>query len=225
LELVIHTTPPVMAHRAIPSWQNGVVAVGVRRQGQEPVLVGTAWLADVQAAIVCTCAHVVMDCYPHSSSLALDAAYYGVAIGVGIGESIRWYCRADLRYISLPSTDVGYPHQLPPHWPPANDALRLDLAILELRNWNGGPLDPLLNAPGADQWHRPNELAIALPLGRSTREELAEGSELVLLGYGQGKDMGDSTRRTSTTCRGHFCGYVSKQSTGDWLKTGITIYR
>jgi hypothetical protein len=155
----------------------------------------------------------------------LDALTDGVAIGVGIGKSIRWFCRADLRYLSLPSTDVGYPHALPAGWPPAGDDKRLDLAVLQLTNWNGSPLDPQLNAPGAADWHLAGEPAIALPLGRSTSGALAEGSEVVLLGYGQGKDMGVSSRRTSTTDKGHFKGYVSKADTGEWLKTSLTIYR
>ena len=209
---------------AIKLWQNGVVAVGARRAGGlEPALIGTGWIVDLDAGLICTCAHVVMDCYPHPTSPSFcDASINGVAIGVGIGESIRWWCRANLRYISLPSTDVGYPHALPADWPPAGDTQRLDLCVLQLCNWDGAPLYPCLNAPGAAYWHRVGEPAIALPLGRSTQDELPDGSELVLLGYGQGADMG---LNRSTTCRGHFCGYVSKADTGEWLKTSVTIYR
>ena len=217
-----------MAQGAIPQWQNGVVAIGARRSGgAEPTLKGTGWLVDLPAGLLCTCAHVAMDCYPHAGTPTfLDALSDGVAIGVGIGESIRWLYRADLRYLSLPSTDVGYPHALPAGWPPAGDDKRLDLAVLQLTtNWDGSPLDPHFNAPGAADWHRAGEPAIALPLGRSTPGALAEGSEVVLLGYGQGKDMGLGSRRTSTTSRGHFQGYVSKADTGEWLKMGLTIYR
>ena len=231
--------PNPMAQSAIPQWQNGVVAIGARRSGEaEPTLKGTGWLVDLPAGLLCTCAHVVMDCYPRATTPAfLDALTDGVAIGVGIGESIRWLYRADLRYLSLPSTDVGYPHALPAGWSPAGDDKRLDLAVLQLTNWDGSPLDPQLNAPGAADWHRPGgawqapgqcspgELAIALPLGRSTPDALPDRSELVLLGYGQGKDMGVDSRRTSTTTTGHFQGYVSKADTGEWLKTGVTIYR
>ena len=216
-----------MAQGAIPQWQNGVVAIGARRSGgAEPILKGTGWLVDLPAGLLCTCAHVVMDCYPRATTPAfLDALTDGVAIGVGIGESIRWLYRADLRYLSLPSTDVGYPHALPAGWSPAGDDKRLDLAVLQLTNWDGSPLDPHLNAPDFPDWHRAGEPAVALPLGRSTPGALAEGSEVVLLGYGQGKDMGLGSRRTSTTSRGHFAGYSSKADTGEWLKMGLTIYR
>lgn len=216
-----------MAQGAIPQWQNGVVAIGARRSGgAEPTLKGTGWLVDLPAGLLCTCAHVAMDCYPHAGTPTfLDALSDGVAIGVGIGESIRWLYRADLRYLSLPSTDVGYPHALPAGWPPAGDDKRLDLAVLQLTNWDGSPLDPHFNAPGAADWHRAGEPAIALPLGRSTPGALAEGSEVVLLGYGQGKDMGLGSRRTSTTSRGHFAGNSSNADTGEWLKMGLTIYR
>lgn len=216
-----------MAQGAIPQWQNGVVAIGARRSGgAEPTLVGTGWLVDLPAGLLCTCAHVVMDCYPHAvTPTRLDARTDGVAIGVGIGESIRWLYRADLRYLSLPSTDVGYPHALPAGWSPADDGRRVDLAVIQLTNSDGSPLDPQLNAPGSAGWHRVGEAAIALPLGRSTPVALPEGSELVLLGYGQGVDMGVGNRRTSTTPRGAFQGYVSKADTGEWLKTGLTIYR
>ena len=107
-----------MAQGAIPQWQNGVVAIGARRSGgAEPTLKGTGWLVDLPAGLLCTCAHVAMDCYPHAGTPTfLDALSDGVAIGVGIGESIRWLYRADLRYLSLPSTDVGYPHALPAGW-------------------------------------------------------------------------------------------------------------
>jgi hypothetical protein len=55
-----------MAQGAIPQWQNGVVAIGARRSGStEPILMGTGWLVDLSAGLLCTCAHVVMDCYPH----------------------------------------------------------------------------------------------------------------------------------------------------------------
>jgi len=97
--------------------------------------------------------------------------------------------------------------------------------VLQLTNWDGSPLDPHLNAPDFPDWHRAGEPAVALPLGRSTPGALAEGSEVVLLGYGQGKDMGLGSRRTSTTSRGHFAGYSSKADTGEWLKMGLTIYR
>ena len=216
-----------MAQGAIPQWQNGVVAIGARRSGgAEPTLVGTGWLVDIPAGLLCTCAHVVMDCYPHAASpVLLDARTNGVAIGIGIGESIRWLYRADLRYLSLPSTDVGYPRALPAGWSPADDDKRLDLAVLQLTNSDGKPLDPQLNAPGSAGWHRAGEAAIALPLGRSIADALPDGSELVLLGYGQGKQMGVDSRRTSTTCRGAFQGYVSKADTGEWLKTGLAIYR
>ena len=229
-----------MAQGAIPQWQNGVVAIGARRSGgAEPTLMGTGWLVDLPAGLLCTCAHVVMDCYPRAKTPAfLDSLTSGVAIGVGIGESIRWLYRADLRYLSLPAVEEGgYPHALPAGWSPADDDKRLDLAVLQLTNWDGSPLDPHLNAPGAADWHRPGgawqapgqcspgELAIALPLGRSTPDALPDRSELVLLGYGQGKDMGVDSRRTSTTTTGHFQGYVSKADTSEWLKTGLTIYR
>ena len=102
--------------RAVPQWQNGVVAVGARRRGiPTPELKGTAWLVDVEAGLICTCAHVVMDCYPHAETPTYcDASTEGVAIGVGgFDGPIRWWSRADLRYISLPPADVGYPHPLP----------------------------------------------------------------------------------------------------------------
>ena len=208
---------------AIPQWQNGVVAIGARKSDAAE-LKGTGWLVDVPAGIICTCAHVVMDCYPHSASPQyLDASSHGVAVGVGIGEQIRWYCRAKLLYISLWSTDGGYPHGLPDHWSRPGDEDRLDLAVLQLCNWDGSQLAPALSGPASAPWHRAEEQAIALPLGRSA--SLIDGGELILLGYGQGKDMGVGDRRTSTTCRGHFCGQHSKADSGDWLEAGITIYR
>ena len=211
-----------MAQDAIPQWQNGIVAIGAYRTGEaEPALKGTGWLVDLPAGLLCTCTHVVMECYPHvakgrypATPSFLDARTDGVAIGVGIGESIRWLYRADLCYLSLPSTDVGFPRGLPAGWSPADDDKRLDLAVLKLTNWNGSPA----------VWHRTGEPAIALPLGRSTQDALHEGSELVVLGYGQGKEMGVGNLMTSTTCRGDFQGYV-KTETGEWLKTGLTIYR
>lgn len=212
--------------RAIPQWQNGVVAVGARRTDSACAdLVGTAWIVDVEAGLVCTCAHVIMDCYPRAATpLYRDASAEGVAIGVGVGGPIRWWCRADLRYLSLPPTDVGYPHPLPANWPPADDALGLDLAVLRLRNWDGTALDPHLNAHGADLWHRSGDLAVALPLGRSTSDALAPGDDLVMLGYGQGKDMGVGYQRTSTTTKGCFNGWHRKADTGEWLETSLTIY-
>ena len=206
---------------AIPQWQNGTVAIGLRLESGDNALAGTGWLIDVPAGLICTCAHVVIDGYPWPERPnVLDAALHGVAIGVG--SPPRWWCRADLRYLSSPPNDLGYPHTTPSHWPPDGDRGRLDLAVLQLVNWDGSPLMPRLNDPIAPLWHRAGEDAIALPLCRAGA--LNEGDELVLLGYGQGKDMGDGERRTSTTCRGFYCGQHTKLESGDWLKTGVAIY-
>jgi hypothetical protein len=215
-----------MVH-AIRQWQNAVVAVGARYDDGQNILMGTGWVVDLPAGLVCTCAHVVMDCYPWGArSKRLDACTSGVAIGVGMGETIRWWGRANLLYISLPPSDIGYPHaSLPAHWPPPGDALRLDLAVLQLRNWDGTPLSPPLDEPAGftpAPWHFENQPAIALPLGHA--EQLTDGAELVLLGYGQGNDMGVREAQTSTTCRGHYCGGHTKADSGDWLETGVTIY-
>jgi hypothetical protein len=64
----------------------------------------------------------------------------------------------------------------------------LDLAVLQLCEWNGAPLAQPVNTI---QWHRPGKPAGALPLGRTTPEpHLVDGDELILLGYGQGQGMG-----------------------------------
>ena len=207
---------------AIPEWQRGIVAVGARLSGhRQAELIGTGWLIDLEKGYICTCAHVYLDCYPwNSSSKYLDPAQHGVAIGVGIGVSITWYCCAKLKYLSMPSIDTGYSHLHPPtSWPAPNDAKRLDLAVLEVVDWEGAPI-PLTEVM---MWHSSGAGPVRLPLGCSST--LADGDDLVLLGYGQGKDMGIGANRTSTTSRGFYCGRHFKATSGNWLKTGLTIYR
>ena len=211
-----------MAASAIPQWQDGVVAIGARLTDGETRLAGTGWLVDLQDGLVCTCAHVVLDCHPWSpQSLCLDAHVSGVAIGVGVGEQIRWVLAAKLQYLSMPPTDMGYPHADPPaHWLAPGDGLHLDLAVLKICNLDGSALTRPISEE-APQWHRTNP-PIALPLGRAA--VLSEGDELVLLGYGQGMGMGHGVEHTSTTSRGFHAGKITQASTGDWLKCGITIY-
>ena len=213
---------PTLGELAIRQWQSGVVAVGARRHDGTNQLRGSGWLVDVPSGLVCTSAHVILDCVGRDDSSVgkslLDPAVHGVAIGVGIGEQIRWWCRATLRYYSMPGTD--YPAQAPSSWPAAGDALRLDIAVLQLVNWDGSPLNPSLADAAAPQWHRTGEGAIALPLGRSA--DLSEGDTLVMLGYGQDLTVGRNAPYTSTTCRGYYSGRFSDH-TGEWLKADMRM--
>ena len=230
-----HRSTEYMAD-AVKQWQNGLVAIGARVDqelapglGPVPVsLMGSGWVVDSDLGLIATCAHVVIDCHPHPRvdkdgramppEPLLDAKVHGVAIGVGIGESIRWWCRADLQYFSEP----------PPGFPPArthkfaresDDEDRHDLAILKLCNWDGSPASAPLNGDSAPPWHWPDQPAIALPLGRSSA--LAEVSQLVMLGYGQGVAMG---QQTSTTDAGVLRGRKESAGEGSWLATSLTIF-
>ena len=215
---------------AIPQWQNGAVAIGARQlNGNTSRLVGSGWIIDLPLGLVCTCGHVVMDCFPHPDSPTnLDANMHGVAIGVGVGETIRWYCRANVLHLSLPSTDVGYPGTREAAVTlPANNNQRLDFAVLRLCNMDGTvPLMPPLNDPTAALWHWPGQSAIALPICPDT-SSIPIGAELVLLGYGQGREMGDLSlfECTSTTDVGTFRGRHTTATTGDWLESSLTIFR
>jgi hypothetical protein len=217
----------------VPHWQRGVVAIGVRKSlaPDDYTLIGSGWIVDLDRGLLCTCAHVAIDCF-HASPL--DPKDYGLAIGVGIGERMRWVRRAKLLLVSQPPLEPRYPHPIPPTWSAAADARemivyndeRIDLAVLQLCEWTGGPLQGLASEL---PWHRDGEPAGALPLGRTSEPELVEGHELVLLGYGQGgkkegNDMGFGAERTSTTCRGHYAGRFETDISGAWLKLGVTIY-
>ena len=69
----------------------------------------------------------------------MDPGVAGVAIGVGIGEEVKWVCRGELRYISRPP--VGYPGPDPPHhWVVKDHGARLDLAVLQLVELDGSTL-------------------------------------------------------------------------------------
>ena len=224
---------PWLMPSPVPHWQRGVVAIGVRKSlaPDDNALIGSGWIVDLDRGLLCTCAHVAIDCF-HASPL--DPKDYGLAIGVGIGERVRWVRRAKLLLVSQPPLEPRYPHPIPSTWSAAAEARemivyndeRIDLAILQLCEWTGGPLQGLASEL---PWHRDGEPAGALPLGRTSEPELVEGHELVLLGYGQGShqggnDMGFGAERTSTTCRGHYAGRFEKDISGAWLKLGVTIY-
>ena len=230
---VPHKGEPRLMSSTVPHWQRGVVAIGVRKSlaPDDNALIGSGWIVDLDRGLLCTCAHVAIDCF-HASPL--DPKDYGLAIGVGIGERVRWVRRAKLLLVSQPPLEPRYPHPIPSTWSAAAEARemivyndeRIDLAILQLCEWTGGPLQGLASEL---PWHRDGEPAGALPLGRTSEPELVEGHELVLLGYGQGShqggnDMGFGAERTSTTCRGHYAGRFEKDISGAWLKLGVTIY-
>ena len=209
---------------AVPCWQRGVVAIGVRKATGAAALMGTGWIIDLTAGLVCTCAHVVIDC--HRSGL--DPLEHGMAIGIGMGTEVRWVLGANIKLISGPPSQYFVPqpwidstHVITPGPVPMLNP-GLDLAVLQLCEWNGAPLAQPVSTI---QWHREGQPAGALPLGRTTPEpHLVDGDELILLGYGQGRGMGRGHgQETSTTCCGHYAGRFSTGA-GEWLKIGVTVY-
>ena len=207
---------------AVPCWQRGVVAIGMRKATGAAALMGTGWIIDLTAGLVCTCAHVVIDCHRNG----LDPLEHGMAIGIGMGTEVRWVLGANIKLISGPPSQYFVPqpwidstHVITPGPVPMLNP-GLDLAVLQLCEWNGAPLAQPVSTI---QWHREGQPAGALPLGRTTPEpHLVDGDELILLGYGQGRGMGRG-QETSTTCCGHYAGRFSTGA-GEWLKIGVTVY-
>ena len=185
--------PPAVASNSadpVQVLQRGVVAVGqLRRDAAGSVvigsatLIGTGFLVDTSAGIVCTCAHNVMNAWLCllGTPGAIDPGIEGVAIGVSAsGKEVTWRCRAKVRRFSRTPSASGVPNP-PTTWafaqPGQEVAGQLDLAILQLVEWAS---DAPLAAP-LQSWDGGH--ALALKLG--DEHNLREGCPLVMLGFGQ----------------------------------------
>ena len=111
----------------------------------------------------------------------------------------------------------------PAHWTvqdaTADQADRLDLAVLQLTDRHGSPLPHPLALEQRWAGQPIAEPVRALTLGRS--QTLRDGEHLIMLGYGQeGAAVADAT---STTTVGTFAGHEPQTATGSWLKTHLRI--
>ena len=215
-------------------WQIGMVAIGVQRGKGDPVLMGSGWVVDAPLGLICTCAHVVIDCFNISDVECMSELH--IAIGVGIDEPIRW-CQhedndqvrrhAEVRYLSLQPSDGRPSSETISSSHLVRDNKRLDLAVLQLQYSDGVQTwhDPR-RAP--HHWHHSGQLhgdsPIALPLGRSSGLTSGFGGGLTLLGYGQAGGFSKlGQEKTSTIVTGRYAGRW-ESGDGKWLKANMSIY-
>jgi len=227
-----------MGDDAIQEWQLGVVAIGTRNQNlPDSDLVGSGFIVDLQSGLIVTCAHVVLDAFnsfritPGERGFKkgrLNPGVEGVAIGVGIGEEVKWVCRGELRYISRPPFGYRGP---PSDWAVKEEdhEARLDLAVLQLVELDGSSLRRMPKEELARGGRNARALSLGVPPPTPRSVPLEDGTELVMLGYGQ-SDSGIGAEQTSTTMRGYYAGRYSSNGlvpgslqSGDWLKVDVTI--
>ena len=153
---------------AMDVWGAGIVAIGPHLADGKwpPPLRGSGFVVDAEAGLICSCAHVLLDCHRTKGSLDPD----GEGLAIGVGDPIEWVYRAEVRSVSY------YPKQVPPeHWSfPAALEPGLDLVVLQLVGRLEGATMPQSAWP---------PLA-ALPLGDAGALKKAE-SKLVVGGFGQ----------------------------------------
>ena len=150
--MVLSTPPAAQAEERrgpMDVWGEAIVAVGPVMGTQPTPLMGSGFVVDSDAGLICSCAHVLLQC--QQTVGAQDPLTFGLAIGVG--DPIQWLHTAKI-------VSVRYPPRMDPpdhwiaQWPIHPMDVRMDLVVLKLEPQPASP---------TSAWPR------ALPLGDSSR--------------------------------------------------------